>query len=403
MKKYSQSLILKTGLAIFAMLFGSANLIFPMKIGVISGDKTAIGLIGFILSGILIPMAGLMSMVFFNGDYRAFFYRIGKVPGNILIALCMLIIGPLVAMPRIITFSYEIVRPFVGNHLSLLLFSTIFSIITFIFTYKKNSLLDSIGKILSPLLLLSLSGIFSIGYWLKDGAIKTVLPDWQVFSKSFLIGYNTLDLLGTIFFASIVISILYSTLEKDQTKNPKYMAKIMSISSLIAGTLLALVYCGIAYLGAWHGKEFAALDEGKIFINTILKIVGSQGALVLAATVFLACLTTIIALASIVSEYLKNDITKNRLSYINCLIIILVTATFMSQFELGPLLKFSAPLISIAYPVLITLTFCNLAYKLWGFKPVKIPVLITLIISSYFYGPKFINILKESKNLIEKV
>ena len=174
MKKYSQSLILKTGLAIFAMLFGSANLIFPMKIGVISGDKTAIGLIGFILSGILIPMAGLMSMVFFNGDYRAFFYRIGKVPGNILIALCMLIIGPLVAMPRIITFSYEIVRPFVGNHLSLLLFSIIFSIITFIFTYKKNSLLDSIGKILSPLLLLSLSGIFSIGYWLKDGVIKTV-------------------------------------------------------------------------------------------------------------------------------------------------------------------------------------------------------------------------------------
>ncbi|CDK30472.1 branched-chain amino acid transport system II carrier protein [Candidatus Babela massiliensis] len=403
MKKYSQSLILKTGLAIFAMLFGSANLIFPMKIGVISGDKTAIGLIGFILSGILIPMAGLMSMVFFNGDYRAFFYRIGKVPGNILIALCMLIIGPLVAMPRIITFSYEIVRPFVGNHLSLLLFSTIFSIITFIFTYKKNSLLDSIGKILSPLLLLSLSGIFSIGYWLKDGTIKTVLPDWQVFSKSFLIGYNTLDLLGTIFFASIVISILYSTLEKDQTKNPKYMAKIMSISSLIAGVLLALVYCGIAYLGAWHGKEFAALDEGKIFINTILKIVGSQGALVLAATVFLACLTTIIALTSVVSEYLKNGITKNRLSYINCLIIILVTATFMSQFELGPLLKFSAPLISIAYPVLITLTFCNLAYKLWGFKPVKIPVLITLIISSYFYGPKFINILKESKNLIEKV
>ncbi len=403
MKKYSQSLILKTGLAIFAMLFGSANLIFPMKVGVISGDKTTIGLIGFILSGILIPMAGLMSMVFFNGDYRAFFYRIGKVPGNILIALCMLIIGPLVAMPRIITFSYEIVRPFLGNHLSLLLFSTIFSIITFIFTYKKNSLLDSIGKILSPLLLLSLSGIFAIGYWLKDGVIKTDLTNWQVFSKSFLIGYNTLDLLGTIFFASIVISILYSTLEKDQTKNPKYMAKIMSISSLIAGVLLASVYCGIAYLGAWHGKEFAALDEGKIFINTILKIVGSQGALVLAATVFLACLTTIIALASVVSEYLKNDITKNRLSYVNCLIIILATAAFMSQFELGPLLKFSAPLISIAYPVLITLTFCNLAYKLWGFKPVKIPVLITLIISSYFYGPKFINILKESKNLIEKV
>ena len=60
----------KTGLAIFAMLFGSGNLIFPLKLGILAGNKTYIGIIGFIISGVLIPLAGLLGVVLFDGDYR---------------------------------------------------------------------------------------------------------------------------------------------------------------------------------------------------------------------------------------------------------------------------------------------------------------------------------------------
>lgn len=394
MKKYSNSIILKTGLAIFAMLFGSANLIFPIKIGVISGNQTFIGLLGFMLSGILIPLTGLISMVFFDGNYKVFFHRIGKIPGNLLIFICMLTIGPLIAMPRIITFSYSALEPFWGQHLSLIKFSIIFGAITFFFAYKKNSVIDHIGKILSPLLLISLSGIFVIGYLSNKGTQTVNLTKLKTFYDSLLIGYNTLDLLGTIFFAYIAISILHNLNNKSPNYKINSIAKTMIYSSAIAGILLSLVYSALAYLGAWYGSEFKSLQEGEIFSKTILKIVGSQGALILGITVFLACLTTIIALASVVGEYIRNDVFNKKICYKSALILVLTLTVYLSQFSLGFLLYYSSPIINITYPILITLTFCNLSYKLWGFKPVKIPVLLALIISLYLYGPNLINTYK---------
>ncbi|MGO9387674.1 MAG: branched-chain amino acid transport system II carrier protein [Methanobacterium sp.] len=57
----------------------------------------------------------------------------------------------------------------------------------------------------------------------------------------------------------------------------------------------------------------------------------------------------------------------------------------ISNFGLGSILAFSRPFINAAYPALIMLIICNLAYKIWGFKPVKLPVFITLIISCILF------------------
>ncbi len=388
MKKYSESIILKTSLAIFAMLFGSANLIFPIKLGAISGDHTWLGLIGFMLSGILIPIFGLIGMVFFDGDYRSFFYRMGKVPGDILIFLCMLIIGPILAIPRIISLTYATLAPFLGQYINLATFSILFVSMTFLLAYKESSVINLIGKVLSPLKLLSLIAIFVIGYIGHEAAPISNISNSLIFHDGLLYGYNTLDLLGAIFFAYITINALYTTEDKSKETGSKKIAKIMLYSSVIAGVLLATVYGALAYLGAWYGSEFASQDLSEVFIKTILKIVGEKGALVLGITVFIACLTTIIALSSVASSYLKNDVLDKKLSlnipYTACLIGTLGLAAFMAQFKLDPLIRYSEPVIKIIYPVLIALTFCNLAYKLWGFKPVKAPVLITLVTSIFY-------------------
>lgn len=401
MKKFFESVTIKTGLAIFAMLFGAGNLIFPCSIGILSGNLTHIGLFGFLLSGVLIPIAGFVGMVFFDGNYNLFFKRIGTLPGRFLVFICMLIIGPLLVMPRIITFSYETMRPFIGNYVPLFIFSTVFLIITFICSFKKNSILDLIGKILSPIKLFFLILIIAIGFLNRNTPEISAQSVWQVFSSNLLLGYNTLDLLGAIFFAYIIISILKNTNDNIQL-NSKKLAKITMISSLIGGSLLAIIYIGMAYVGAWHGQGLEILgDEGKMFIHTLLRILGSQGTLIISLTVFFACLTTIISLASVVTEYIHNDISNKKISYVPSLIITIVTTWFMSQFELGTILQFSKPLMYITYPVLITLTLCNIAYKLWGFSYIKIPVLITLVISSAWFGPDYIKLIKE--NLLQTV
>jgi branched-subunit amino acid permease len=52
----------------------------------------------------------------------------------------------------------------------------------------------------------------------------------------------------------------------------------------------------------------------------------------------------------------------------------------------------AGPIIYIGYPILIALTFCNISYKLWDFKPVKIPVLLAFLVALVsFYGPSYSN------------
>jgi branched-chain amino acid:cation transporter, LIVCS family len=399
MKKYLQSATLTTGLAIFAMLFGAGNLIFPLKMGVVTGTNVGISLIAFILSGVLIPLLGLISIALFDGDYRAFFYRIGKMPGTLLIFFCMLTIGPLLVMPRIVDLTYELMKPFLGHMVSILPFSIAFAVLTFICCYKKNAIVDLLGKILSPLKLLTLFTIIGIGFWTRQPALDTGITAGNAFLKSFEWGYNTLDLLATIFFGYIIISVLKRNASHTSTHS---LARVLLRGGLIGGALLAIVYAGIAYLGAFHGQGLnPTLNAGKLFIVTMMRIVGSHGAFFIGATVFVACLSTLIALASVLSEYLRSDISRNKLSYIAALALVLITTTLVAQFELGPLLEYSEPLLLIVYPVLIVLTICNIAYKFFDFTPVKIPVLITLLLSSYWYGPGFIKRIQQGATTVE--
>jgi branched-chain amino acid:cation transporter, LIVCS family len=140
-----------------------------------------------------------------------------------------------------------------------------------------------------------------------------------------------------------------------------------------------------------HGQGLdPSLNEAQIFYEVTKHALGHYGILFIGLTVFLACLSTMIALASVVAEYLRNDIFQGKINYTILLVLVLATSVCMAQLELGPLMNYAVPIIKIIYPVLIVLTLCNLAYKLFNFTPIKVPVLITLLVSSYLYLPTFI-------------
>lgn len=381
-----KTIIISSGLAIFAMLFGSGNLIYPPSVGIFSGEKAWIGILAFLISGVLIPLTGLIGMVLYKGDYRAFFNRIGKVPGNIAILCCMLIIGPLLAMPRIVDTTYELMYPFISNYTGLLSFSILFAVLSFALSYKKSSLIDVIGKILSPLILILLLIIFIVGLITNYSTTTTSMANLKIFKTSFILGYNTLDLLGALFFGYIIVSILESN-DKSTLQDTKKLAKTMISSSLIAGFLLAVVYVGLGAMGALHGKGLENLGVGKKFIALMQNILGNHGAFIISFTVLLACLTTIIALASVVTEYLRHDVVKDKISYKVILFLVLAVTTVFAQAQLDTILYYSEPFILILYPTLIVLTLCNIAYKLWDFKYVKLPVFITLLIATIAYSP----------------
>lgn len=367
-------------LTIFAMLFGAGNLMFPPKLGIEMGQHTWLGFFGFFLSGVVLPMLSLLTIVAFEGDYQKFFGRLGSPLGQIFIFICMLIIGPVVVMPRIVMLPYEMFRPFMPAAISPLIFAVLFSGIAFLATYRPGRLIDIVGKILSPLKILTLLIIVGVGLFSGAAPEPVSASAWALFGRAFTYGYLTLDVLGSIFFGAMIVHLLTKYVAADERLSMQDAMKVTAVSSVCAGLLLGSVYLGMTLLGAYHGQGLGMLNKGAIFGMIAFRVLGSMGAAFIAGSVFLACFTTNVALAAVVGEYVQG-ISRNRLSYPQAVAAVLAACTVVAQLGLEEIERFSEPLvINYFYPLIVVIMLCNLAYKLVDFKPIVAPVAITALI-----------------------
>jgi len=390
MKQITKSHIISTGLAIFSMLFGAGNLIYPLMVGQESGSLVFFGAAGFLLTAVVLPVAGLIGMILFDGDYQTFFKRLGNVPGEFLIGACMIIIGPIIAIPRITTLSHTMIAPFIPfaflQHITIgssFLFAFIFLTVTFLATFRENKIIDILGNYISPALLLSLTIIIVWGLITAQQSVISSSTAFNLFKVNLIRGYETLDLLGGIFFASIIISILKKNV------GSSYPARKLAIigckAGLIGVSLLGIVYAGMSLLGTFHAHGLEYTNAGELFRGIAFTVLGKHGAAIIATTVLMACLSTSIALSAVVAEYVQK-VLGNQINFSSALFLTLLACVPLSTFGLGHVLALTeGPIVYVGYPIIIVTTFCNIAYKFFGFKPIKIPVLITFIATLISY------------------
>ncbi len=382
MKNSQQSGVWTIGLAIFSMLFGAGNIIYPIKCGVVTGSQNYIGVTGFILTGVFLPILGLITMILFDGNYQRFFNRVGKVPGAIAILYCMLIMGPLIAMPRCITVPFEMLQPFMPN-MNLPLFSLLFGMTTFLMTYKESKILSLLGNVVSPLLLGSLAIIAGKGLWQADTIATQIMPTKTIFLEQLTHGFQTLDLLGGLFFAYIVLRILKSNRSSEQT-SVKDLAFMSLKSGVIAGVLLMFVYVAFSYLGAYYAHLVTPdMNGAQMFRIISLNILNKHSMFIIMMAVLMACLSTITALAAVFADYMHNQLFGKKLNYVTCLSLTMITTVIISNFGLSNILHYGMPIILIGYPIITAITICNLAHVLWNVQAIKIPVVVSAVLTTW--------------------
>ncbi|MBN2267112.1 MAG: branched-chain amino acid transport system II carrier protein [Candidatus Babeliaceae bacterium] len=380
---------LTTSLTIFAMLFGAGNLIFPMAMGVQSCGHILLSFFGFALTGVILPIIGLLAIVAFGGDSDEFFGRLGSIPGGMLVFFCMMTMGPFIVMPRIVGLSYTMLEPtlsqfslFSHEITGRALFAFIFSLIAFVSTYRLGKVLDVIGRILSPLKILGLTLLLGAGFWFASGIIPCCAPVSlsKLFITSFDTGYLTLDLIGAIFFGSIVVRLLTAYARPDEKIDISRAMTITGISSILAGVLLGVVYCGMIFLGNSFGSDLGTCDAAHTFRIVTSRVLGSHGTLLIGIIVFLAGLTTLVSITVVIADYIRKHLLR-RISHASAVGIVLLICAIIANFGIEKILARSEPFILALYPALIVLTICNLLYKLSGkrFDFVKIPVMITAL------------------------
>jgi branched-chain amino acid:cation transporter, LIVCS family len=377
-QKFKQNLqVISVGMAMFSMFFGAGNVVFPLMIGQATQDKAIFAIIGLMITAIGVPFAGLFGMTLFDGDYRAFFGRLGKTTGFIIACLIMGLIGPFGAIPRCVTLSFSTVKMFFPD-VTLLWFSVAACLIILFLTLKKSKITDILGYVLTPFLLGALALIIVKGIFVHPEMKQAVHHDANTaFLHGLTSGYHTMDLLGAFFFCAVVIDSLKRVSNSDHTK---LFANALKASVVGAGCL-ALVYVGMSAVAALQSEVLQDATPDKLLSLVSVEVLGQYAGIITCIAVALACLTTAIALSVVFAEFLHYDILQDRINYEWSLIATLAITFIFSLLEFTGILAFLAPIVQLIYPSLLVLSLVNIAYKLWGFPYVKTPVFVTFIIS----------------------
>jgi len=338
------------GFALFAMFFGAGNLIFPPYMGFLSGTTWSVALIGFLITGIGMPLMGIIASARAGGTVEHLAGRVGPKFARILSIVIILAIGPLLAIPRTAAVTYEMGilpnLPWISRAVG----SLIFFSITFFFALNQSKVVDKIGKILTPFLLITLVFIIFKGIFFPMAA-PTEGSLSSPFSSAFREGYQTMDAMASIVFAEIIIAALIFK----GYKKVKDQVKMASMAGVIAASGLGFVYGGLMYLGATSRSLFTAdIERTELLINIAYQILGNTGKVALGLAVSLACLTTSIGLTATVGDYFSS-ITKGKLKYkLICVVTVLFSGVFATV-GVNKIVQIAVPFLVLVYPVAIIL------------------------------------------------
>ncbi len=384
MKTLFKTETLATGLAMFSMFFGAGNVIFPLAVGQYAGDKSLIAMAGLIISAVMIPFAGMIATILFNGDYKKFFERLGPVPGFILALLIMTLLGPLGSTPRCIALSYATLKlSFPG--LSPILFSLGSCLFILFFTYRKNRWMSLLGYVLTPMLLTALGIIIVKGLMSTPDIEEVPYSNMSIFLHGFREGYETMDLLAAFFFSSAILVGLKEEAKEDASGEKRDPIKQACYASIIGASLLAITYVGFSLVASFHSSYLGISEQEDLLGAITLKIIGPSAGLLVCITVVLACMTTAIALSSVFAEFLRSYVFGGKIRYETALVGSLIVTFFVSTYEFSGISSFLTPILQICYPGLIVLTFLNIAYCLKKVQVVKVPVFLTFAVATIAY------------------
>ncbi len=375
--------IITCGFALFAIFFGAGNLIFPPHLGILAGDRWYEAMFGFLLTDPVLPVLGVLVTAALGGRADDLGKRVSPKFAKILGTVAILTIGPLFAVPRTGATTHEIfVQPLFVNF-PIMLTSIIFFSITLWVAINPNSVIDYIGNILTPVLLIILAGIVTISIIKPTDPVVTTNAT-GLFSYGFKEGYQTMDALGAALMAGIVTSDLIRRGYKSKEIQMKASIRV----GIVAFILLALVYGGLTYAGATVGGHFTVdTPRTELLIGMTTLMLGNIGKVILGFAVALACLTTSVGLVSTCGNYFES-ISNGKLKYKTVVIIATAVSFVISLLGVEALIVFAVPVLTMIYPVVIVLIILSIFDKKIKHDLIYIGAVIGTFAVSLFDGIK---------------
>ena len=360
---------LAIGMMLFALFFGAGNLIFPAALGQQAGSNVGWALLGFVLTGVGLPLLGVAAMGYSScKDVEELASRVHPIYGLLYTISLYLSIGPMFATPRTGTVAYEIaIKPFTeGLSLNMEpIFLALFFGVSLWLSISPQKLVNRIGNILTPALLLVILLLIIKSFMTPLGGYAVPQPAYgdapTAVLQGFLDGYNTMDALASVVFAILVIDFVRLS---GATSRAVITKTVMEVGA-IAVALLGIVYVFIANIGATSVERFGLFDTGApvLFVSANY-LFGGFGQIILAIIVLLACLSTSIGLITSCGTYFHKLTPK--ISYKLYVVIFSVAAFGLSMFGLKTIISAAIPVLMLLYPLTIVIILLALLHNVFG-------------------------------------
>ena len=371
MTQFKKGEILTIGFMMFSIFFGAGNLIFPPALGQAAGSHTLIAMAGFLITGVGLPLLGITAIALQGGRYIELInrrtYHWFAIALLVVLYLC---IGPVFAVPRTGAVSFEIgIRPFLTEDsytFGQAIYTALFFGATYYLSLNPNKLIDRIGKMLTPALLIVLVVLFVKSFMSPLGDILPAMGNYidTPFTQGFQDGYQTMDLLASVAIGTLVVNAVRM---RGVTDN-REIGRICLLAGLITVFLMSCVYGSLAYLGATSAMVLGhSPNGGQLLASAVTIFFGKAGNGLLAAIIILACLTTSCGMLS-GGSWFFNKLFKNRISYERLLLIFTLFSFAVSNIGLTQIIALAVPFLVTIYPLVIVFVAISLFDRFVGWR-----------------------------------
>lgn len=371
MNSFKKSELLTIGFMMFSIFFGAGNLIFPPALGQAASTSTPLAMLGFLTTGVGLPLLGITAIALQGGRYLELINsRMYPWFATALLVVLYLCIGPVFAVPRTGAVSFEIgIRPFLQEDslkIGQAVYTALFFGASYYLSLNPNKLIDRVGKMLTPVLLVVLAVLFAKAFLSPLGTILPPTGNYidAPFTQGFQDGYQTMDLLASVAIGTLVVNAVRM---RGVTDN-RAIGRICLIAGLITVSLMACVYGSLAYLGATSTMVLGhSPNGGQLLASAVSIFFSTAGNGLLAAIIILACLTTSCGMLS-GGAWFFNQLFKKRISYERLLLFFTFFSFAVSNVGLTQIIALAVPFLVTIYPLVIVFVILSLFDRMIGWR-----------------------------------
>jgi LIVCS family branched-chain amino acid:cation transporter len=354
---------LSTGLALFAMFFGAGNMIFPLQLGVQSGQHIVVAMIAFIITGVGFPFLGLFAVSLYEGNYWKFFSVMGKPLSFLVVTFLISIICFTVAAPRTELVVYDTLTENIPTLLKYPhLFSLLYFTIVFFIVFRPSRVIDIIGWFLSPIKITTFVILIMACVHFGSPLLQIDHSTVDVFKNGIVTGYGTMDLLAAIFFGTVAYKNILNKCSEDKFA-VAHIIRVTIFSCCISAVLISVIYAGLILSSGFHAAVLQHTPTSALVGKIASVVMGEYGFIFVAICVSFACIATASALAEVGSDFLFHTIFQRKMPKLICLIATLVSMYAASTFGFDRIMAFAIPILTVLYPALIVLCVVNIVRK----------------------------------------